>query len=337
MTVPTPAAPEGPLVRAEGLTKRYSVRTRAGRRTLTAVDRVDLAVGAGRIVAVVGESGCGKSTTGRLLLALERPSDGTVTVAGRDVNRLPKKELRALRRDMQPVFQDPYDSLNGRMSVASILAEPARVHGVAQGGPGGARPVGELLDLVGLGAAYAERYPHELSGGQRQRVAIARALALDPKFVVCDEAVSALDVSVQAQVVNLLSSLQRELGLAYLFISHDLALVRYLAHETAVMYLGRVVEQGPTAELFADPRHPYTQLLLAAVPRPRARRGGERRAVAAAGDLPSPLDRPAGCVFSTRCPLATDRCRSEEPALRPVGTAGRTAACHYAETAEAAA
>jgi oligopeptide/dipeptide ABC transporter ATP-binding protein len=338
MTVPTASAAQ-PLIRADGLTKRYTVRTRAGRRTLTAVDRVDLTVSAGRIVAVVGESGCGKSTTGRLLLALERPTEGRVTVEGRDVNRLPKSELRLLRRDIQPVFQDPYDSLNGRMTVEQILSEPARVHGIAQGGPKGARPVAELLDLVGLGASYAKRHPHELSGGQRQRVAIARALALDPKFVVCDEAVSALDVSVQAQVINLLSGLQRELGLAYLFISHDLALVRYLAHETAVMYLGRVVEQGPTQTLFADPRHPYTQLLLAAVPRPRVRRGDgdQRRAAAAMGDLPSPLDRPAGCVFSTRCPLATDRCRTEEPSLRQVGGEGRTAACHYAETAQVAA
>ncbi|MFI6344369.1 ABC transporter ATP-binding protein [Streptomyces sp. NPDC050560] len=339
MTAATePATATEPLVRAEGLTKRYQVRTPAGRRALTAVDRVDLTVGPGRIVAVVGESGCGKSTTGRLLLALERPTEGTVTVGGRDVNRLGKKELRLLRRDMQPVFQDPYDSLNGRMSVERILSEPARVHGVPLGGPGGARPVAELLDLVGLASSYAERHPHELSGGQRQRVAIARALALDPKFVVCDEAVSALDVSVQAQVVNLLSRLQRELGLAYLYISHDLALVRHLAHETAVMYLGRVVEQGPTKALFADPRHPYTQLLLAAVPRPRVRRDGgteARRATVRAGELPSPLDRPPGCVFSTRCPLATDRCRTEEPALREV--AGRRAACHYAETAEAVA
>ncbi|WP_051839208.1 ABC transporter ATP-binding protein [Streptomyces sp. NRRL F-5126] len=329
-----------PLIRADNLTKRYTVRTRAGRRTLTAVDRVDLSVGAGRIVAVVGESGCGKSTTGRLLLALESPSEGTVTVGGRDVALLSKKELRLLRRDIQPVSQDPYDALNGRMTVERILSEPARVHGVPLGGPGGARTVAELLDLVGLGAAYAQRHPHELSGGQRQRVAIARALALEPRFVVCDEAVSALDVSVQAQVVNLLGRLQRELGLAYLFISHDLALVRYLAHETAVMYLGRVVEQGPTSTLFADPRHPYTQLLLATVPRPRARRQGrdeQRRAAVSAGDLPSPLDRPKGCVFSTRCPLATDRCRAEEPSLRPVGGEGRTVACHYAETAEVAA
>jgi oligopeptide/dipeptide ABC transporter ATP-binding protein len=322
-----------PLVEARGLTKRYPVRTRGGRRILTAVDGVDLTVAAGRIVAVVGESGCGKSTTGRLLLALERPTEGTVTVQGRDLNRLTAAELRRARRDIQPVFQDPYDSLNGRMRIGQILSEPARVHGI---GPSEARSVRDLLDLVNLSPEYAERYPHELSGGQRQRVAIARAIALDPKFVVCDEAVSALDVSVQAQIINLLGRLQRELGLAYLFISHDLALVRYLAHETAVMYLGRIVEQGATETLFGDPRHPYTQLLLAAVPRPRVVDRG-RRAAPSIGELPSPLDRPAGCVFSTRCPLATDRCRTEEPVLRPVGDKARTAACHYAETAEAAA
>jgi oligopeptide/dipeptide ABC transporter ATP-binding protein len=328
--------PQGgaPLVEALGLTKRYTVRTRTGRRTLTAVDRVDLAVGAGRIVAVVGESGCGKSTTGRLLLALERPSEGSVRVSGQDLGGLSPAALRRMRRDIQPVFQDPYDSLNGRMSVHDILSEPARVHGCEAS----ARSVAELLDLVNLGPDYALRHPHELSGGQRQRVAIARAIALDPKFVVCDEAVSALDVSVQAQVVNLLGRLQRDLGLAYLFISHDLALVRHLAHETAVMYLGRIVEQGPTSMLFADPRHPYTQLLLAAIPRPRVGDRAERvaPAVTRMGDLPSPLDRPPGCVFSTRCPLATDLCRTREPELRDVGDR-RLAACHYAETAQVAA
>lgn len=336
MTAPiTPTAPAGaPLVEARGLTKRYTVRTRSGKRTLTAVDRVDLAVGAGRIVAVVGESGCGKSTTGRLLLALERPSEGSVTVAGQDLDRLPPAGLRRMRRDIQPVFQDPYDSLNGRMRIHDILSEPARVHRLEDR----ARPVAELLDLVNLGPDYARRYPHELSGGQRQRVAIARAIALDPKFVVCDEAVSALDVSVQAQVVNLLNRLQRDLGLAYLFISHDLALVRYLAHETAVMYLGRIMERGPTATLFGDPRHPYTQLLMASIPRPRlGDRAGRAAPVVTMGDPPSPLERPTGCVFSTRCPLATDLCRAEEPELRPVGDTGRTAACHYAETAQAAA
>jgi oligopeptide/dipeptide ABC transporter ATP-binding protein len=324
-----------PLVTAQQLTKRYPVRTRGGRRTLTAVDGIDLTVAAGRILAVVGESGCGKSTTGRLLLALERPSDGRVLIEGRDLATLSPDELRRLRRDIQPIFQDPYDSLNGRKRIGTILSEPARVHRID---PPPGRSVAELLDLVNLSPDYADRFPHELSGGQRQRVAIARAIALDPKFVVCDEPVSALDVSVQAQVVNLLRKLQADLGLAYVFISHDLALVRYLAHETAVMYLGRIVEQGPTEELFGNPRHPYTQLLLASVPRPRINdRGATARPAIAMGELPSPLDRPPGCVFSSRCPLATDRCREESPVLRPIGNEGHEAACHYAETAQVAA
>ncbi|HEX3787156.1 MAG TPA: oligopeptide/dipeptide ABC transporter ATP-binding protein [Pseudonocardiaceae bacterium] len=334
-TLPTsPTSPAEPLVRAERLTKRYHVRTRTGRRTLTAVDGVDLQVPAGRILAVVGESGCGKSTTGRLLLALERPDEGTVWIEGQDINALSSGDLRRLRRDIQPIFQDPYDSLNGRMRVGKLLSEPSRVHRID---PPAGRTVPELLDLVNLSPDYADRYPHELSGGQRQRVAIARSIALDPKFIVCDEPVSALDVSVQAQVVNLLRRLQRDLGLAYVFISHDLALVRYLAHETAVMYLGRVVERGNTETLFRNPRHPYTQLLLASVPRPRVDDRARAKPAVAMGELPSPLDRPVGCVFSTRCPLATDLCRTEEPPLRAIGDQPHQAACHYAETAQAAA
>src|SRR6185312_16388562 len=317
---------DSPLVEARDLTKRYSVRSRTRKATLTAVDKVDLSVAAGGILALVGESGCGKSTTGRLLLGLERPTAGTVTVDGRDLASLPAAGLRALRREMQPVFQDPYDSLNPRMRIAAILSEPARVHRID---PPPGRTVPELLDLVNLSPDYADRFPHELSGGQRQRIAIARAIALDPRFVVCD-------VPVQAQVVNLLMRLQRELGLAYLFISHDLALVRYLAQETAVMYLGRIVERGSTSALFANPRHPYTQVLLASVPRPRVDRSRTARPLPA-GDLPSPLDRPSGCVFSSRCQLATDRCRTEIPLLRPVGEPVRLAACHYAETAAVAA
>jgi oligopeptide/dipeptide ABC transporter ATP-binding protein len=316
------------LVVAEGLTKRYDVR---GRGTLTAVDGVDLRIEKGTTLALVGESGCGKSTTGRLLLALERLSAGKVTIDGDSVHDLGKRELRALRRKMQPVFQDPYDSINGRMTVEQIIAEPLRVHGFAGDLAG---KVGELLDAVNLASALARRFPHELSGGQRQRVAIARAIALDPEFIVCDEPVSALDVSVQAQVVNLLRGLQAERGLTYLFISHDLALVRYLAQRTAVMYLGRIVEEGPTALVFADPRHPYTQLLLAAAPRPRVRaRDKVAATVRSMGELPSPLSKPSGCAFSSRCPLATDRCREETPALRVLPD-GRAAACHYAETAQ---
>jgi oligopeptide/dipeptide ABC transporter ATP-binding protein len=328
---------EPALVEATGLTKRFAVRTPTGRRTLTAVDDVNLSVDTGEILALVGESGCGKSTTGRMLLALERPDEGRIEVGGRDLFSLSRRQLRDMRRDIQPVFQDPYDSLNGRKRISTLLSEPARSHGIDA--PAG-RSVPELLELVGLSQDYAERFPHELSGGQRQRISIARAIALDPKFLVLDEPVSALDVSVQAQIINLLSRLRRELGLAYVFISHDLALVRYLADETAVMYLGRIVERGRTSELFANPRHPYSQLLLASVPRPRvvdqdARR--KREAITLSlGDLPSPLDRPTGCVFSSRCPLATELCHTETPALRHGEGFSQLVACHYAETADIA-
>ncbi|MCI2416947.1 ABC transporter ATP-binding protein [Saccharopolyspora sp. K220] len=314
------------LVVAEGLVKRYPVR--GG--TVAAVDGVGLRIPRGTTLALVGESGCGKSTTGRLLLALERPDEGTVEVSGHAVHSIAKRELRQLRRSMQPVFQDPYDSLNGRMTVGQIVAEPLRVHRFS--GDIGAR-VRELLDAVTLSPALAERYPHELSGGQRQRVAIARAIALDPEFLVCDEPVSALDVSVQAQVVNLLRRLQDERGITYLFISHDLALVRYLAHRVAVMYLGRIVEEGDTEELFADPRHPYTQLLLAAVPRPRVREQARPDTIRQIGEPTGALAQRTGCAFAPRCPLATDRCRTEDPALRPL-SGNRAAACHYAETAQ---
>jgi oligopeptide/dipeptide ABC transporter ATP-binding protein len=312
------------LVVAEGLMKRYPVR--GG--TVAAVDGVELRVERGTTLALVGESGCGKSTTGRLLLGLERPDAGRVEVAGENVHELSRRALRELRRTMQPVFQDPYDSLNGRLTVEQIIAEPLRVHHFD--GDRGAR-VRELLESVTLAPALAGRYPHELSGGQRQRVAIARALALGPEFLVCDEPVSALDVSVQAQVVNLLRRLQDERGLTYLFISHDLALVRHLAHRVAVMYLGRIVEEADTEELFANPRHPYTQLLLAAAPRPRVRE--VPAPVRQLGEATGALAERHGCAFAPRCPLATDRCRTEDPALRALrGT--RTAACHYAETAQ---
>lgn len=323
------------VVEAEGLTKRFAVRTPTGRRTLTAVDKVDVRVGKGQIVALVGESGCGKSTTGRMLLALERPDEGHVRIQGKDLFSLSHKELREIRRDIQPVSQDPYDSLNGRKRISALLSEPSRAHGID---PPPGRTVHELLDLVGLSQDYAQRFPHELSGGQRQRISIARAIALDPKFLVLDEPVSALDVSVQAQIVNLLSRLRRELELSYVFISHDLALVRYLSDETAVMYLGRIVERGRTRDLFDNPRHPYSQLLLASVPRPRiidqSARLRRDRITLSLGDIPSPLDRPAGCIFSSRCPLATELCRRETPALRNGEGFAQSVACHYAETAD---
>ena len=325
------------LVEAKGLTKRFAVRTPTGKRTLTAVDNVDVRVDKGEIIALVGESGCGKSTTGRMLLALERPDEGRVEIEGKDLFKLSGRELREIRRDIQPVSQDPYDSLNGRKNISRLLSEPARAHGID---PPPGRSVPELLELVGLSPDYAQRFPHELSGGQRQRISIARAIALDPKFLVLDEPVSALDVSVQAQIVNLLSRLRRELALAYVFISHDLALVRYLADETAVMYLGRIVERGRTVDLFENPRHPYSQLLLASVPRPRIMDRSTRlrrdEITVSLGDVPSPLDRPSGCVFSSRCPLATELCRREAPALRKGEGFSQSVACHYAETADIA-
>jgi oligopeptide/dipeptide ABC transporter ATP-binding protein len=313
------------LVVAENLVKRYAVRSG----TVAAVDGVGLRIERGTTLALVGESGCGKSTTGRLLLALERPDEGAVEVAGQAVHSIGKRALRELRRTMQPVFQDPYDSINGRLTVAQIVAEPLRVHRYP--GDVDAR-VKELLEAVSLSVSLASRYPHELSGGQRQRVAIARAIALDPEFLVCDEPVSALDVSVQAQVVNLLRRLQAERGITYLFISHDLAVVRHLEHRVAVMYLGRIVEEGDSEELFSNPRHPYTQLLLAAVPRPRLREHGRKDPVRQIGEASGALSERIGCAFASRCPLATDRCRTEDPALRQLAD-NHAAACHYAETA----
>ncbi|HEX6443963.1 MAG TPA: ABC transporter ATP-binding protein [Streptosporangiales bacterium] len=319
------------LVEADGLTKTYPVRTRAGRRDLVAVDGVALRIAAGQTFGLVGESGCGKSTLGRLLLNLERASTGTVRFDGRPISGLTGREMRRVRRDLQVVFQDPYASLNRRMTVRQLLTEPFRVHGLHRERDMRAE-VATLLDLVGLPAQSADRYPRQLSGGQRQRVAIARAVALRPRFVVCDEPVSALDVSVQAQVINLLRSLQRELGLTYLFISHDLSVVRYLCDRTAVMYLGHVVEEAPTTGLFADARHPYTQILLSAIPVPDPELAADRR-VRPAGEVPSPLSKPTGCPFRTRCPLATERCAVERPELREVRP-GHLAACHYAEDAD---
>ena len=292
-----------------------------------AVDGVDFAVARGETLALVGESGCGKSTTARLALRLIPPTAGSVWFEGADITALGGEPLRRLRRRMQIVFQDPYASLNPRMTVAEILEEPLIVHGIGGGAARRAR-VDALLGLVGLAGHHAGRRPHEFSGGQRQRIGIARALAVEPSLVVLDEPVSALDVSIQAQVVNLLQDLQRRLGLSYLFIAHDLAVVKHVADRVAVMYLGRIVETGPKAAVFADPRHPYTRVLLAAIPRPDPHRRVVRPAE---GDMPSPAAMPAGCRFHTRCGYAIDRCRIEDPALRAVGSPGHAAACHLAE------
>lgn len=317
-----------PLLEVEALTRHYEVKRGVvfPRTTglVRAVDGISFHVARGETMALVGESGCGKSTSARLVLRLIEPTAGTIRFDGQDITSMTGEPLRALRKRMQIVFQDPFASLNPRMTVGETLEEPLIVHRLGDKAARRAR-IEELLGLVGLAAYHAQRYPHEFSGGQRQRIGIARALAVEPALIVCDEPVSALDVSVQAQVINLLKDLQRRLGLSYLFIAHDLAVVKHMADRVAVMYLGQIVEIGPAAALFAHPRHPYTRTLLAAIPRPDPRHHPTR--AVAAGDVPSPLNPPDGCRFHTRCPFATDRCRTETPALAPLAD-GYLAACH---------
>jgi oligopeptide/dipeptide ABC transporter ATP-binding protein len=313
------------LLVAENLTKHFPVRRGfLGRQTgvVHAVDGVSIVLGRGETLALVGESGCGKSTTGRLLLRLVEPTAGRIRFEGEDVLALGPAALRALRGRMQIVFQDPFASLNPRMTVGEILAEPLKLHRI----PGGRARVAELLATVGLRPEHAGRYPHEFSGGQRQRIGIARALAVEPALIVCDEPVSALDVSIQAQVINLLQDLQRRFGLAYLFIAHDLAVVKHIATRVAVMYLGQIVETAPSAALFALPRHPYTRALLTAIPVPAP--GLARTRQILQGDVPSPLAPPPGCRFHTRCPYAQERCRREAPPLADDGE-GHATACHF--------
>jgi oligopeptide/dipeptide ABC transporter ATP-binding protein len=294
-----------------------------------AVDGVSFDVAQGETLALVGESGCGKSSVGRTILRLQEPTRGIAIFDGVDVFTLERDELRRLRRRMQIIFQDPYSSLNPRMTIGAAIAEGIEIHRLA---PKAEIPrrVAALLEEVGLDPGYARRYPHEFSGGQRQRIGIARALGVEPAFIVCDEPVSALDVSVQAQVLNLLGDLQRHRGLSYLFIAHDLAVVRQIAHRIAVMYLGRIVEEGATDQLLSDPRHPYTVALLSAVPEPDP--SVRRSRIVLRGDLPSPSNPPPGCPFHTRCfhPMKNERCRVEVPLLRPVQLT--MAACHYAES-----
>ena len=319
-----------PLLEATGLTRHFSVRRRlfgAPRGVIRAVEDVDLEVAVGECVGLVGESGSGKSTLGRLLMRLLEPTAGSLSFGGDDLLALTGKALRRRRRDFQIVFQDPYRSLNPRMRVGSIVGEPLVIHGLANG-DGLRERVSELLDLVGLDPGISSRFPHEFSGGQRQRVGIARALASGPRFVVADEPVSALDVSVQAQIINLLARLRGELGLALLFIAHDLAVVEHLADRVVVMYLGRVVESGPRRAIFHTPLHPYTTGLLAAAPTPLPDSDRERSAPLMKGEPPSAVDPPTGCPFHPRCPVAEVRCRSDRPQLDEV-LDGHRVACHF--------
>lgn len=326
-----PAPTAQPLVVVEGLAKHYPVKEgllfprEVGK--VRAVDGVSFTVGAGETLGLVGESGCGKSTVAKLIMRLVEPTAGSVRIDGVDLAALEPAALRSARRALQIVFQDPQASLNPRMRAEDIVVEPLVIQGASRG-PQLRKRAAQLLEMVGLSAAQAGSYPHEFSGGQRQRLGIARAIAPQPRFIVCDEAVSALDVSVQAQIINLLQDLQRDLGLSYLFISHDLSVVKHISDRVAVMYLGKIVEMADKRSLYRAPVHPYTRALIASIPvaHPRLRQSRTRLA----GDMPSALAPPAGCAFHTRCPHATDLCRTQEPVLRDQG-AGRQVACHFAE------
>jgi len=318
-----------PLLEVEDLKTYFPVRRGLFGRTVgyvRAVDGVSLRLRAGKTLGLVGESGCGKTTTGRTILRLIPATAGRVRFEGRDVFALPPAEMRRLRQDMQIIFQDPYGSLNPRMTVGGIVGEPLRVHRRARGRELADR-VAELLRRVGLSPDCRNRYPHEFSGGQRQRIGIARALALEPKLIICDEPVSALDVSIQAQILNLLMRLQAESGLAYLFIAHDLAVVSHISDDVAVMYLGRIVEHAPSPRLYENPLHPYTKCLMSAIP--RSHPAEQRQRIVPRGEVPSVTNPPPGCTFHPRCPWATDRCRAEVPVLRPADDGPEhLVACH---------
>ena len=297
------------------------------RKVCRAVDGVSFTLRAGETIGLVGESGCGKSTLGKSIVRLNQPTAGTIRFDGVDLAPLSTKQLKAHRRNLQMIFQDPVESLNARHMVGEMLSEPFLIHGIGDAA-WRRRKVLELLDKVGLPASAAERYPFEFSGGQRQRIGIARAIALEPRLIICDEPVSALDVSIQSQVLNLLLDLQREMGLSYLFIAHNLAVVKHVSDRVAIMYLGRIVEFADADDVYRDPRHPYTRALISAIPEPNPQRVRER--IVLSGDVPSPINPPSGCPFHTRCPHATERCRVEQPALREVpGRTGHTVACHY--------
>ncbi|MBX6741997.1 MAG: ATP-binding cassette domain-containing protein [Acetobacteraceae bacterium] len=328
-----------PLLEVTELKKHFPIRAGFFGGTtghVFAVDGVSFHIDKGETLSLVGESGCGKSTVGKAILRLFDITDGQVVLDGKRIDNLSPGTLRPLRRRVQVVFQDPFSSLNPRMRVRDILAEPIRNFGLAKNAADLDERIAQLMDKVRLPRDAVSRWPHEFSGGQRQRIGIARALAAEPELIICDEAVSALDVSVKAQIVNLLQDLQQELGLALLFISHDLAIVEHMTHRVAVMYLGKIVEVAPKRSLFAAPKHPYTEALLSAVPVPMP--GAARERIILKGDVPSPINPPKGCRFHTRCPYAFDRCRTEEPKLSPIPTAvgpGHLAACHLHDRPEA--
>ena len=324
------------ILKAENLVKHYPIKAGILRRTVghvKAVDGVSFELYKGETLGIVGESGCGKSTLGRLLMRLEEPTAGKLTFDGADVYAQQGGDMRRLRRDIQIVFQDPYTSLNPRKTVGDIIAEPFEIHPDVVPKGGRRQRVQELLDLVGLNPEHINRYPHQFSGGQRQRIGIARGVALNPKVLVCDEPVSALDVSVQAQVVNLLEKLQAELGLAYIFIAHDLSVVRHISDRVGVMYLGNLVEIGDEDQIYGRPTHPYTQALLSAVPVPDPTLRNTRAEIVLSGDVPSPANPPSGCRFHPRCFKAQDTCTTEVPPLvaRPDGVSSHDSACHFAE------
>lgn len=327
------AGGEAPLLEVTDLVKHFPVRgkglVRRAAQAVQAVDGVSFSVRRGETFSLVGESGCGKSTTARLVTRLITPTSGSIVLDGQDVSSLSEAKLRPLRRDVQMIFQDPYSSLNPRHTVGKIVGAPFRLQGVEPEG-GVKQAVQELLQLVGLSPEHYNRYPHEFSGGQRQRIGIARTLALKPRLIVADEPVSALDVSIQAQVVNLLEDLQQELGLTYVMIAHDLSVVRHVSDRVAVMYLGKIVELADRDDLYDTPRHPYTAAMLSAVPVPDTRRRTDREQIRLRGDVPSPIDPPSGCRFHTRCFKAQDKCRTEEPPLLQIGPKPtHLAACHF--------
>lgn len=315
-----------PFVEVNHLVKSFSL----GRgRTLKAVNDISFSIRQGETLGLVGESGCGKSTAGRTILRLYEPTSGEAKIGGQNIFNLSGSALKAMRRQMQMIFQDPYASLNPRMTVSDIIGEALDVHRLADSREARKKRINELLELVGLNADHATRYPHEFSGGQRQRIGIARSLAVEPKFIVADEPISALDVSIQAQVVNLLKDLQRKLGLTYLFIAHDLAMVKHISDKVAVMYLGKMAEMADSDALYDNPLHPYTRALMSAIPVPDPEVEATRERIVLKGELPSPVNPPSGCFFRTRCPMATEKCAKVVPELREARP-GHVVACHYA-------